>query len=246
MIVVVALSASCGVRGSGATPQGSGLPASCDEAATHVLQTMRHEDPELAKVDADAEWAGLLGGLVRRRCELDHWSAQARDCTTIDCWARELSRWQQGNVRAVVMFALTRGFQVKTKLTLRDLTQSTTRIARLATCEHPGCAFPDTACDAAVAAMIKQMVKQPSEPGDVALIQANAAFRPSLHVMLYDQCASGIAMSGHELGAWSPGARACFAARGIAKECTDQLTEPQRDAGEFVIAPWFDALRGNN
>jgi hypothetical protein len=93
--------------------------------------------------------------------------------------------------------------------------------------------------------MLQDVLRSPDHPDDQARIARTPSFRPSLHLVLYDQCASGRALSGHEIGAWSAGARSCFAAQGIVKSCTDQLTELQRDSGEFAIAPWFDALRAD-
>jgi hypothetical protein len=228
-----------------------GLPQTCDEAAGAFTHWLGRHDRELGTADPHTSWFTSLNRLANRRCELDHWSATARACTLMGCFAIELSPWQQANLRAVVGFALTPGFQRKVARDPGDaptqepheFARAAAAVGRMAACSPPRCALPDAACDAAVTRMVADLVYEPSQPDDRVRIRRTPTFAPSLHVLLYDQCASGRALSGHDIGAWSPGARTCFATQGIVQTCTDQLTEPQRDSGEFVIAPWFDALR---
>jgi hypothetical protein len=230
-----------------------GLPQTCDEAAGAFTHWLGRHDRELGAADPDTAWFASLNRLASRRCELDHWSATARACTLMGCFAIELSPWQQANLRAVVGFALTPGFQREVATSPgdgptqepREFPRAAAAVGRMAACVAPRCALPDAACDAAVSRMVADLVNEPDNPDDPARIRQTPTFAPSLHVLLYDQCASGRALSGHDIGAWSPGARTCFAAQGIDRTCTDQLTEPQRDSGEFVIAPWFDALRAD-
>lgn len=251
-IVLSIAGVGCGsaVAPPAADPAAQGLPVTCDQAADAFLGSLRRDDPELGNADPDTAWFQSLTRLVGRRCELDHWSTAARACARMPCFATELLPWQQAGVGAVVGFALTPGFQreVATSPTSaatqdpREFPRSAAAIARLATCERPRCTLPDGACDAAVGRMVDDVLR-PATPDDQAQMRRWPSFRTSLHLLLYDQCASGKALSGHDIGAWSAGARACFTAHGITRECTDQLTEPQRDSGEFLIAPWFDALR---
>ncbi len=251
-ITLVVGAASCGPAAAPtAAPAADGLPVTCEQAAGAFMHWMQRHDRELGEADPGTGWFQSVTKLIARRCELDHWSATARGCDGMICFVLELPPWQQAGVRAVAGFAFTPGFQHEIASSPgeapvqepREFPRSAAAIARMASCERPKCALPDAACDAAVNRMLEDVVRSPDHPDDQARIARTPSFRPSLHQLMYDQCTSGMALSGHDIGAWSAGARACFAAHGVTKECTDQLTEPQRDSGEFVIAPWFDALR---